>query len=116
MATYGTAIYNGTTYTLYGFPGSTLRDELNRLANGGNAYPALSAYLDVDGAANKWAGLTGSNVVAASAALNYKFSGGSRKHPDYKDMNGVCNELAGISPTNNSLWVEAVTALRLVQT
>jgi hypothetical protein len=45
MTTYGTAVYNGTTYTPYGFPGSTLRDELNRLANGGE-YPDRLVYKD----------------------------------------------------------------------
>ena len=68
MATYGTAVYNDTTYTLYGFPGSTVRDELNRLANGGN-YPELTVYKDEQGAANAWAGTTGKAIVAA---LNYK--------------------------------------------
>ena len=48
MTVYGTAIYNGTSYTLYGRPGSTLRDELNRLANGGE-YPAYTSYKDEDG-------------------------------------------------------------------
>ena len=38
----------------YGDPGSTLNDELNRLANGGT-YPARSVYLDIAGAAQAWA-------------------------------------------------------------
>jgi hypothetical protein len=56
MTTYGTATYNGTSYTLYGRPGSTLRDELNRLANGGE-YPAYTSYKDVDGASVDWANI-----------------------------------------------------------
>ena len=96
--TYGTAIYNGTTYTLYGFPGSTLRDELNRLANGGT-YPSLASYLDVQGAANDWAGTNGLGLIAA---LNYKASS-TRQPKDYKALGGICNELAGttaLSPTD----------------
>jgi hypothetical protein len=107
MATYGTALYNGTTYTLYGFPGSTVRDELNRLANGGN-YPALTAYLDEQGAANKWAGTTGLGIIAA---LNYKISA-TRQPPAYKERNAVANELAGI--TDQAKYLEIVTALRTI--
>ena len=62
MTTYGTATYNGTTYTLYGFPGSTLRDELNRLANGGE-YPPLTEYKDVDGASVEWAAINWHGTV-----------------------------------------------------
>ena len=42
----------------YGFDGSTLVDELNRLANGGGSYPNRDVYQDAQGAANKWAGTT----------------------------------------------------------
>ena len=107
MATYGTAVYNGTTYTLYGFPGSTLRDELNRLANGGD-YPSLASYLDVQGAANDWAGTTGLGLIAA---LNYKASS-TRQPPAYKEQNAVANELAGI--TDPAKYLEIVTALRTI--
>lgn len=107
MATYGTAIYNGTTYTLYGFPGSTLRDELNRLANGGN-YPALTSYKDEQGAANAWAGTNGLGLVAA---LNYKASS-TRQPLNYKERNAVANELAGI--TDPAKYIEIVTALRTI--
>ena len=107
MATYGTAVYNGTSYTLYGFPGSTLRDELNRLANGGN-YPALTAYLDEQGAANKWAGTTGKAIIGA---LNYKVSS-TRQPTAYKERNAVASELAGI--TDPAKYLEIVTALRTI--
>ena len=108
MTVYGTANYNGTTYTLYGQPGSTFVDELNRLANGGE-YPDRSIYLEEAGAANKWAGTTGKQTVGA---LNYKFSS-SRQPPAFTDTTKVCNELAGIT-TNPKLFVEAVTALRII--
>ena len=107
MATYGTAVYNGTSYTLYGFPGSTVRDELNRLANGGT-YPALTAYQDEQGAANKWAGTNGLGIIAA---LNYKVSA-TRQPPEYKERNAVANELAGI--TDQAKYLEIVTALRTI--
>ena len=45
----------------YGYFGSTLNDELNRLANGGT-YPARSAYLDRAGAAQKWAAAKSVNL------------------------------------------------------
>jgi hypothetical protein len=107
MATYGTAVYNGTSYTLYGRPGSTLIDELNRLANGGN-YPAYTSYLDAQGAANKWAGTVGK---AIPAALNYKVSS-TRQPPAYKELNAVASELAGI--TDPAKFLEIVTALRTI--
>jgi hypothetical protein len=101
---YGTAVYNGTTYTLYGFPGSTVRDELNRLANGGT-YPALTAYLDEQGAANKWAGTTGLGIIAA-------LNSSTRQPTAYKERNAVANELAGI--TDQANYLEIVTALRTI--
>lgn len=111
MTTYGTATYNGTSYTLYGRPGSTIIDEVNRLANGGE-YPTYDKYLDVQGAINKWAGTSGEAIIAA---LNHKASA-TRKPNVYREMNTICNELAGIvsSPADPSKLVEAVTALRTI--
>jgi hypothetical protein len=108
MTTYGTAIYNGTSYTLYGFPGSTLRDELNRLANGGE-YPAYTEYKDEYGAANAWAETpSGTPLVSA---LNLK-ADSERTYPDYKAHNAVASELAGI--TDPAEYLEIVTALRTI--
>jgi hypothetical protein len=108
MTVYGTANYNGTTYTLYGQLGSTFIDELNRLANGGE-YPDRSVYLEEAGAANKWAGTSGKQTVGA---LNYKFSS-TRQPPAFSDIPKICNELAGMS-NNPALSQEAVTALRTI--
>lgn len=108
MTTYGTAIYNGTSYTLYGRPGSTLRDELNRLANGGE-YPVKTSYKDEEGASNVWAGTPAGTGLLGS--LNYKASS-TRKQLNYKGHNAVCSELAGI--TDPAKYLEAVTALRTV--
>lgn len=83
-----------------GIAGSTLTSELNRLANGGT-YPAITAYLDDQGAANAWAGTTG---LATVGALNIK--NGVTNPSLWKDIVGVCNALAGT--TNKS----AVDALR----
>ena len=106
MTTYGTTVINGTTYTLYGYPGSTLRDELNRLANGGE-YPPYTSYLDETGAVNDWANTSpGTGFIAA---LNYKASS-TRQPYDYKERNAVACELAGITGP----LVEIVTALRTI--
>jgi hypothetical protein len=86
-----------------GYEGSTLVAELNRLANSGT-YPARTAFLEEAGAANKWAGTTGLELLAA---LNYKVSS-TRKRSDFKGLNAVCNELA--STTGKS----AVSALRSI--
>jgi hypothetical protein len=109
MTTYGTAVYNGTTYTLYGFPGSTLRDELNRLANGGE-YPDRLVYKDETGAANEWCGTEAG--LGMTAALNFK-ADPTRPAVDYKANNAVANELAGMTPPANQ-FVEIVTALRTI--
>ena len=86
-----------------GTAGSTLCAELNRLANGGT-YPAITSFLDEQGAANKWAGTTGKAIIGA---LNYKVSS-SRQPSAFKDLNGVCNELAGTTGKS------AIDALRSI--
>jgi hypothetical protein len=106
MTVYGTATYNGTSYTLYGRPGSTLRDELNRLANGGE-YPAYTSYTDEDGAVNDWVGTP--NGTPLASALNLK-ADPNRKYPNYKGNNAVACEIAGITGP----YVEIVTALRTI--
>jgi hypothetical protein len=108
MTVYGTAIYNGTSYTLYGRPGSTLRDELNRLKNGGE-YPAYTEYTDEDGAVNEWVGTPAGTPLVS--ALNLK-ADPNRKYPDYKGHNAVASEIAGI--TDPAKYLEIVTALRTV--
>jgi hypothetical protein len=66
-----------------GLAGSSLTAELNRLAG--------TTGLDEQGAANAWAGTTGKAIIGA---LNYKVSS-SRTADKFKDLDGVCNELAG---------------------
>lgn len=84
-----------------GIEGSTLCAELNRLANGGT-YPAMTAFLDEQGAANAWAGTSGLGIIGA---LNIK-ADAARQPDDYLDINGICNELAGTTGKS------AVDALR----
>ena len=86
-----------------GYAGSTLVAELNRLANAGT-YPNRTLFLDAPGAANKWAGTTGKDLLGA---LNYKASS-SRQPDNYKGLNSVCNELAGTTGKS------AVSALRSI--
>lgn len=86
-----------------GVAGSTFVDELNRLANGGT-YPVETAYLEEQGAANKYANTSGLGVLAA---LNLKASG-TRRPDQYKGLNAVCNELAGTT------GLEAIPALRSI--
>lgn len=88
----------------YGFAGSTLVDELNRLANGGT-YPPYTEYLDAQGAANKWNGTEGLGLLAA---LN-QYAETGRSPADYKGLNAVCNELAGTT------GLEAIPALREIE-
>jgi hypothetical protein len=86
-----------------GIAGSTFCAELNRLANGGT-YPAMTSFLDEQGAANAWAGTTGKGIIGA---LNYE-ADPTRQPDDYKDLNAICNELAGTTGKS------AVDALRTI--
>jgi hypothetical protein len=88
--------------------GSTLNDELNRLANGGT-YPAISAYKDQAGAAQAWA-------AAKSVALNgitdlvgvLNLIDGKTDRRQWLDIAGVCNAIAGTT------GLEPAAALRQV--
>ena len=83
-----------------GKDGSTLVDELNRLAG----ITDLLQYQDAQGAANVWAGTTG---LALLGALNEKAEAG-RSPKDYLGLNAVCNEIAGTT------GLEAIPALRSI--
>jgi hypothetical protein len=98
VGTWTVAAPSGFTSATYA--GSTLVSELNRLANGGHAYPPRGQYLEEAGAADKWCGTTMGDVIGA---LNTK-AGNTRMN--FKELNGVCNQLAGTSD------LDAVTALR----
>ena len=91
-----------------GIAGSTLNDELNRLANGGT-YPAISAYLDQAGAAQKWAAAKSVNLKSVTdlvGVLNY--IKGVTNSSQFLDIAGICNSLAGTT------GLEPAAALRQV--
>ena len=91
-----------------GFYGSTLNDELNRLANGGT-YPAISAYKDRAGAAQAWAAAKGVNLQGITdlvGVINYV--GGITSRQQMLDIAGICNKIAGTS------GLEPAAALREV--
>lgn len=91
-----------------GFYGSTLNDELNRLANGGT-YPARSAYLDRAGAAQAWASASSislGKVTDLVGVVNY--IGGITNRSDMLDIAGICNKIAGTT------GLEPAAALREV--
>ena len=92
----------------YGDFGSTLNDELNRLANGGT-YPARSAYLDQAGAAQAWAAKKSVNLDTVTdlvGVINY--IGGIKVRPNMLDIAGICNKIAGTT------GLEPAAALREV--
>ena len=92
----------------YGTPGSTLNDELNRLANGGT-YPAISAYKDQAGAAQAWAAAKSvslGSITDLVGVLNY--INGVTDRSQMLDIAGVCNSIAGTTQ------LEPAAALREV--
>ena len=92
----------------YGYFGSTLNDELNRLANGGT-YPARSDYLDQAGAAQAWAAANSvdlGKVTDLVGVVNY--IGGITTRTDMLDIAGICNLIAGTT------GLEPAAALREV--
>ena len=84
-----------------GRPGSTLVEELNRLANGG-VLPPKTEWMDDEGAANKLAGTTG---LAATGACNI-YAG--LTIDKWQDLQGSCNAIAG------TVGLGAAEALRRV--
>ena len=95
--------------TQYGFTGSTLVDELNRLANGGATYPAYTAYLDEAGATEAWAAaksVTLGDTTDTVGVLNLIYGITVRKN--MLDIAGICNKIAGTT------GLEPAAALRQV--
>lgn len=93
----------------YGFDGSTLNDELNRLANGGATYPGYASYLDQAGAAQAWAAAKSvslNGITDLVGVINY--IGGITDRPSMLDIAGICNRIAGTT------GLEPAAALRQV--
>jgi hypothetical protein len=92
----------------YGYPGSTLNDELNRLANGGT-YPAISAYLDQAAAARKWAAAKSVSLGSTTDLVGVlNLVGGVTSIPAWLDIAGICNKIA------STTQLEPAAALREV--
>ena len=92
----------------YGYFGSTLNDELNRLANGGT-YPARQDYKDQAAAARAWAvakSVSTGKVTDLVGVINY--IGGITSRPNMLDIAGICNKIAGTT------GLEPAAALREV--
>lgn len=96
----------------YGFDGSTLNDELNRLANGGGTtYPPYSAYLDQAGAAQAWAALLATDLEGITdlvGVLNY--IAGITDRTQFLDIAGVCNYIAGTTQLEPAAALREVAA------
>ena len=92
----------------YGIYGSTLNDELNRLANGGT-YPERQDYKDQAGAAQAWAAAKSvslGTITDLVGVLNY--INGVTERNQMLDIAGVCNAIAGTTQ------LEPAAALREV--
>ena len=92
-----------------GIYGSTLVDELNRLANGGT-YPARQNYVDESGAAADWAALRGVDIGTLSDSvgiLNVIYNSSAPRN-QWLDIAGICNAIAGTTQ------LEPAAALRQV--
>lgn len=92
----------------YGVYGSTLNDELNRLANGGT-YPAINKYKDQAAAARAWAAkksVSLGEVTDLVGVINYIY--GITSRPNMLDIAGICNKIAGTT------GLEPAAALREV--
>lgn len=90
--------------------GSTLNDELNRLANGGT-YPNISAYKDQAGAAQAWAAARSvalGSVTDLNGVLNR--IAGNTIGTTWKDIAGVCNQLAGTTGLEPAAALRQVTS------
>lgn len=88
--------------------GSTLNDELNRLANGGT-YPAISDYKDQAGAAQAWAAAKSVSLGTVTDLVGVlNLIDGETDRSKWLDIAGVCNAIAGTTQ------LEPAAALRQV--
>ena len=91
-----------------GIYGSTLNDELNRLANGGT-YPARQDYKDQAGAAQAWAAAKSVSLGTVTDLVGVlNLIDGETDRTKWLDVAGVCNALAGTTQ------LEPAAALREV--
>ena len=91
-----------------GIYGSTLNDELNRLANGGT-YPARQDYKDQAGAAQAWAAAKSVSLGTVTDLVGVlNLIDGETDRTKWLDIAGVCNAIAGTT------GLEPAAALREV--
>lgn len=94
----------------YGVYGSTLNDELNRLANGGT-YPPRQDYKDQAGAAQAWAAAKSvslGTITDLVGVLNCIYGNAPQDRSKFLDVAGICNAIAGTTQ------LEPAAALREV--
>lgn len=93
----------------YGYDGSTLNDELNRLANGGATYPTYTNYRDQAGAAQAWAAAKSVTLGKTTDLVGViNIIGGITNRTQMLDIAGICNKIAGTT------GLEPAAALRQV--
>jgi len=92
-----------------GVYGTTLNDELNRLANGGT-YRLMSAMVDQALAAKQWAAQRSVTPTTTDTVGVLNEIAGNTDKSKWLDFNGVCNQLASTS------GLAAAQALRGIST
>jgi len=92
-----------------GVYGTTLNDELNRLANGGT-YRLMSEMVDQALAAKQWAAQRSVTPTTTDTVGVLNEIAGNADKSKWLDFNGVCNQLASTS------GLAAAQALRAVST
>ena len=90
-----------------GVAGTTLSDELNRLANGGT-YRVPGAMVAEALAARQWAAARGTPITLTDTVGVINQIAGFTNQADFLDFSGVCNYIAG------TYWLPAAAALRNV--
>lgn len=77
-----------------GVPGTTLNDELNRLANGGT-YRAKGDMVDMALAARQWAAARSVAITLTDTVGVINQIAGITPQAAFLDFSGVCNYIAG---------------------
>lgn len=90
-----------------GVAGTTLNDELNRLANGGT-YRFVGDMVDMAKAAQEWAAQRSVTLTVTDTVGVLNEIAGIPSKADWLDFSGVCNYIAGTS------GLPAAAALRAV--
>lgn len=92
-----------------GVAGTTLNDELNRLANGGT-YRAVGVMVDQALAARQWAAQRSVTLTLTDTVGVLNEIAGITDERNFLDFNGICNRLA------STTGLPAAQALRAIST